>query len=719
MRRELEVEERARSSFFITPLGLIIGLALFYGADIRAPLSATAALAALLGGAFLISRPGTAWRPLWLVALAAACGMLLAHAELARTHTTIFSGEATVRIEGRVKWRDIDDRSRVRYVLDILSTERPVLSRPPERVRIVVTSRHALIPVGGTYVGLVRLRPPSGPAFPGAYDFSFVPFFQGLGAYGFSLGAPEPFIGEPQDLTFLERVARTRVAMAERIRGVVEGAEGAVASALVTGERAGIPAEVDEWLRITGLAHVLSISGFHMALIAGFTMLSVRAILSLLPAVPLLVSTKKMAALVALAVSTAYLLIAGDNVATQRSYIMLVIMLGAVLLDRPALTLRNVAIAAMIVIAISPHAVLTASFQMSFAATAALIGAYGALMRWWNRRRQRRAGPPRGVLAGAALATMALALSSLIAGGATAPYGVYHFQRAALLGGLIANVAIMPLFSFWIMPAALIAVLLMPFGLDSPVWQAMGHGLTLVFRMAEILAAWFPDRTTGLMTKSGLVLLSAAVLSLCFFASRLRWIALPLALVGLTLAPDRREPPELLIFEDGKQLALVGEEGGLAHLKERPNGFVDSQWSRAFPEAYPREENTHRDTSPGAFTCTENICRATTRSGLRVGWTEDYEKTGLLCDTTDVAIVSRAIRLSQCRSGAHLVTLRSLRRTGSLAVSADPQTGRAVVTPSIAAEPREWNRHRHAPWPEFWRNPERDASASPRTATAE
>ncbi len=724
--REIAREGAARSGFFLLPLGLIAGIAAFYGLDLRLEPEVAAGAFLPLAGLALLLRRRVVLRAILTLAASALAGQMLAQAELARTPTTIFSGEATVRIEGRVAWRDVDDRGRFRYLIDIEATSRPVLSRPPDRARILVSSAHAPIPIGGTYSGLVRLRPPSGPAFPGAYDFAFVPFFQGLGAYGFSLGAPEPAAAvDPGDLSFAERVAALRVSMATRIRAAVPGAEGAVASALITGERAGIPDEIDEWLRITGLAHVLSISGFHMALIAGFTMLSVRLAASAVPGLPLLVPTKKIAAFAALLVSTAYLLIAGDNVATQRSWIMLAIMLGAVLLDKPALTLRNVALAAIVVLTLNPHAVVTASFQMSFAATAALVGGYGALMRRWSGGEDARLRRERGLAAGVLVAVAGLALSSLIAGGATTPYGAYHFQRAAPLGGVIANVAAMPLFSFWIMPAALIAVLAMPFGLDGAVLAFMGYGIGIVFAMAERLAFWFPDHATGLLPTLSLVLLSAAILALCFFAGRGRWLAVPFAAAGLAIATPEREPPELLVFEDGKELALIDGDGALAHLKERPNSFVAGQWERAFPAGTSdRADGPATDGGPVAapggagFTCQNDICRAATRSGLRIAWTENYELTGTLCDSAEIAIVSRAIRLAECRSGAQLVTLRTLRRTGSLAVRRDPETGRVRITPSIEETPREWNAHRHAPWPEFWRDPDRDAgSVRPSSAT--
>lgn len=715
---QLETETHHRSGFHLIAIGLMIGVVIVYGIGWRPGLAVVAvASIALLALAFLApGRP--VLRPSLVCAGFVLAGAALAMTEIERTETTLFSGEATVRIAGTVVSRERTESGRYRYVIDIASTDRPVLSRPPERVRIVVGSRHAPIPPGGDFRGLVRLRPPSGPAFPGSHDFAFAPFFNGIGAYGFSLGPPEPpapdILGKEArkglGAWFGHRLSAVRLAMTERISQIIGGAEGGIAAALVTGERTGIPDEAEEWLRGTGLAHVLSISGLHMAIVAGFAMLLVRSLFALVPALALRFPIKKFAAAAALVVAAFYLALSGANIATQRAFIMLAIMLTAVLLDRPALTLRNVSIAAIVVIALTPHAVMTASFQMSFAATVALIGGYAAL----SRRQARSPVRPghRGWGHRILLAFAAIAMTSLIAGAATAPYAAYHFHRLAAFG-LVANVLTMPLFTLWVMPLALIGSLAMSFGLDAWPFHAMGYGIGLVLQIARFVYEHLPDQAIGLTTAAGLVLLSAAILAASCFASRLRYVAVPLALAGLAAAPDRVPPPELLIFEDGKEVALIAKDGQLAFLRERPNDFVAAQWERAFEaKARPLAEREPRRRI--SADCDEGLCRFETRDGLKVVWTDDYEKTGLACDDGDVAIVARAIRLSACRSGAILVTLRTLRRTGSLAIRRDALSGQPIVDRAIADPPAEWNRHRLAPWPEYWRKP---ATETPAAAT--
>nr|WP_255617420.1 ComEC/Rec2 family competence protein [Aurantimonas sp. VKM B-3413] len=700
------------------PVGLILGIVAVHGLGWRpiVAVAGTSAAALLLAAWRLSDRP--TGRNLALLGGFVFLGAALSLAEIATTRTTVISGTATTRIAGRVVERSIDDRGRYRYLVDIAATARPLLSRPPERARILVNSRHEPFEPGEAFYGLVRLGPPSGPAYPGGYDFAFSPFFDGLGAYGFSLGAPTRAPPEGLEMpqpdqgpgTITVFLAQLREAMTDRIRAVIPGPEGAVAAALITGERQGIPEEVETWFRSTGIAHVLSISGLHLAIVAGAVMVLVRSLLALSPAIALRSQAKKWAAGCALAIAALYLGLSGANVATQRAFVMLAIMLAAVIFDRPALTIRNVSIAATLIILTAPHVVMTASFQMSFAATAALVGAYRALSEAGRQRRERRdrRWAKRGPWVHALLAVGGILMTSLVAGAATAPFSAYHFHQVAAFG-LIANLLTMPLFSFVIMPLALIGSLLMPFGLDALCLQPMGIALGIVLDITEWLAGIVPDQKIGLVTGIGLALLAAAILAVTLLASWLRLTALPLAAAGLFLAPNRTPPPDLLIFESGKEVATIEADGTIAFLRKRPNDFVAEQWERAYAASSDPPPQSGRIRIAPA--CDAHLCSFTTPAGLKVVWTDDYRQTGYACDHADVAIVARAIRLAACRSGAKLVTLRTLRVSGSLAIRRDPATGRPAVTYAIAEPPAPWNRHRLAPWPESWRKPKPGAQS--------
>jgi competence protein ComEC len=181
-------------------------------------------------------------------------------------------------------------------------------------------------------------------------------------------GAPTD-IATPIGIRINARIDTMRRGLAERIRATLPGDTGGIAAALVTGIRDHISHDANEAMRISGLYHVISISGLHMALVAGVLFALIRGGLALVPRPRLRHPIKKYAALTALAGVTLYLLLSGAEVATQRSYIMIAIVLAGVLIDRPALTLRTLAAAVVVTLIISPEAVLNPGFQMSFAAT--------------------------------------------------------------------------------------------------------------------------------------------------------------------------------------------------------------------------------------------------------------------------------------------------------------------------------------------------------------
>jgi ComEC/Rec2-related protein len=443
------------------------------------------------------------------------------------------------------------------------------------------TARGGLV-AGSQIVGVARLRPPTGPVRPESYDFSFESYFDGIGANGFFLSGPD--LVDTPDMPglaarFSAAVENTRTALATRIRDRIGGVEGEIAAALVVGVRAGIPENVNEALRRTGLAHILSISGLHMALVAATIMGALRACFAFFPDFASRRPVRKYAAAAALIAIAVYLFISGSAVAAERSFIML----AALLFDRAALTMRNLAIAAITVIALSPHEVVGPSFQMSFAATAALIGAYAA----WSERRSARPVALQIEHRSLAYRLMrkgvyyagGLALTSLIAGAATTLYGVYHFQRVSPLS-LGANLAAMPVISALVMPSAVLGVVAMPFGLDGPIFDLMGKGLTAMLAIAK----WFSERSpidgVGIVPPGAVVVLTIALVIATLCTTWLRAAALPFLVVG-SLWIGGREPPDALISEDGRLVAVRLADGGLAVNRGRPSSFTLENWQRA------------------------------------------------------------------------------------------------------------------------------------------
>jgi ComEC/Rec2-related protein len=520
-----------------------------------------------------------------VAALLCIVGALLAKAETWRAGTKMLGGEVTTQLTGRVAEIEHLANGRVRLTIDVTGTERPVLRYAPDRVRVSARSIPEGVGAGAAVTGLVRLMSPSGPVRPDSYDFSFESYFDGIGASGFFLRGPElaAISGPaPPIALFRASVERARNAIADRIRDRIGGAEGEIAAALVVGVRAGIPEDVNEALRRAGIYHIISISGLHMALVAGTIMVLLRAGFALFPDFSSRHAVKKYAAVLAIVGLAGYLFISGAEVAAQRSFIMLAVMLTAVLFDRAALTLRNLAIAAVVVVVLSPHEVVGPSFQMSFAATAALVGAYAA---WSDWRAGHPGQPPANrSLAGRAvhyilLAAAGLAVTSIVAGGATAIYAAWHFQQMPSLG-LFTNLTAMPIVSAVVMPFAVLGALAMPFGLDGPLFDVMGLGLTATIAIAR----WFSERSpadiVGLVPPASVAVLTVALLIATVCSTWLRVAAVPVALAGLVLLVDRPQP-DLFVSEDGRLVGLAAGEDRIAVNRSRPNEFTVDNWQRA------------------------------------------------------------------------------------------------------------------------------------------
>ncbi len=720
VRRALAVEGRYGHGFLWIPVAMAAGAATWFGLDRDIALWPVILLFACLAGGCLFLAGAPAWRFLLILACGFLVGVMAAAVETHRHATILLDGPVTTRIEGIVASRDVDDRGRWRYTVRLTGTDDPEIGRPPERVRLLARSRHDPVGVGWGISGLARLQPPSGPALPGAYDFAFNAYFQGLGAYGFFMGRPEHAgADDPGVKTDLAAtLARFREQIAFRIRDVLPGDAGAFASALTVADRRAMSPAAVEALRGSGLAHVLAISGLHMALVAGTVFFALRTGLSLFPTVAQAFPVKKLAALISLLVATAYLLISGGSVSTQRAWLMLAIVLIAVMVDRPALTLRNVALAAIGIILLSPSAVVGPGFQMSFAATAALVAAYAG----WRQRGRAAQGSGRastGGWVGLVLTFfIGLAVTSLVAGLATAPFAVHHFHRVAAYG-LLANLAAMPIVTLVVMPAGLVSVLAMPLGLEFWPLQLMGVGLDGVLFVARTVQELGGHVTIGRLPDVAFVLMIAGFLILVLMRSWLRLVGLPVIAVALAaffVLPARGDP-ELLISEDGRLVALVDAES-LATNRSRPSTFLFDQWRRALrrnahvkPDgiavegegaAIPASIWTFGQRGSGEavpFRCVKDaICVGQTGSGVIIALVDDLALLGTACDRAGIVITHRAIAMPACRSGALLITGRMLRQTGGVEIYPSDTGDEPRIVTALGQSERPWTVHRSYDW---------------------
>src|SRR6202158_131209 len=613
------------------PVAFGTGIAFYFTAD-QEPVAWVTAVAAtgFCLAAFLLRRQKIF--PIAVMIAAMAAGFATATWKTARiAHGVLARPMYAVSLSGFVETRDVRERTD-RFVLRVTQMESPRGQTKLERVRLSV--RKGTAPAVGSFVELKgRLQPPLAPLRPGSYDFGRDMYFQGIGASGFVTGAiktVEPPVSGGLSLRYAAFMQGMRDAIDARIRTALDGDKRAIATALLTGRRDAITTPVNDAMFISGLGHVLSISGYHMAVVAGVVFFAVRALLALIPALTVGFPIKKWSAAAALAAAAFYLLLSGAEVATQRSFFMTAVVLIAVMVDRRAVTFRTLAVAAMIVLALAPEALVHPSFQMSFAATLGLVALVQIGMPRLFASPDNSATARAALWGGREIATLALA--SLVAGLAATPHAAFHFHRVTPYG-VLANLAAMPVVSAVVMPAGLLGLVAMPFGFDGVFWRIMGIGIDWMIAVTQWVAG-LPG-AIGRMAAFGIGALMAAsvgIILLGLLRTPLRWLGaavLALAVVWALAVPQ----PDILISGDGHNVGVRGRDGRLHLMRTAKDTFQLKEWLAA--DADPRLPG---DASlADGVSCDEAGCVTQLADGGLVAlalrpdaWSDDCERAALV-----------------------------------------------------------------------------------------
>ncbi|UWQ93115.1 ComEC family competence protein [Rhodobacteraceae bacterium M382] len=504
--------------------------------------------------------PGGLAALVWAVALVA-FGFGLAGLRAHRVAGPVLDWRYYGPIEGRVVGLDRSSTDAPRVTLDQVYLERVRPDRRPIRVRLSLHGPPETLLPGTRVMTTGHLMPPQGPAEPGGFDFRRHAWFQGLGAVGYTRNPV--LISAPSQAG--QRVFKLRMAASRAIRQVLPGDVGGFAAAVTTGDRSGVSQTALQALRDSNLAHLLAISGLHMGLLAGFVFGLLRVGLSLIPSVALRLPVKRIAAAGALGVAAGYLVLSGGNVATERAFVMVAVALGAVMVDRRVFSLRAVALAALIVLVRRPETLLGPGFQMSFAATTALVAVFG-----WIREAEISLGPPW------LQPILGVVISSAVAGAATGPVGAAHFNAMAHYG-LIANLVSVPLMGVLVIPAAVAALCLWPIGLGWIGLKVMGWGLAWILEVARVVAGL--DGAKGYVVSPDpvvLPLIGLGFLVIILWQGRLRGVGLVPVVLGFALWTQTVRP-EVLIDANGALVGVMTDQGR-ALSKPKGAGFVAGIW---------------------------------------------------------------------------------------------------------------------------------------------
>ncbi|MFZ5669759.1 MAG: ComEC/Rec2 family competence protein [Pseudomonadota bacterium] len=601
-RAAAEAAEQARRWTLWAPVAFGLGAAGYLTMRAEPPLWLALGLAAAaIAGAWLARRRGGRVAVLASLLAFAAAGFAVGKVRAERVRAPVAATETRPRlVEGWVVDVASPGAGGVRLLVAPVRIEGLWPEATPVRARVTLREGAAARP-GDAVRLLAVLGPPPPPASPGAYDFARDAWFERVGAVGFALRPPRAadLPPPPPRLRLVMAVNAMRWRLAERIVTRLGPESGGLAAAMTTGHEAFVPPEQTEAMRISGLAHIISISGLHMAIVGGFVFAAVRLLVALWPWLALRVPGKKVAAAAGLAAIGAYLVVSGAPPPAERAAITAAAAFLAVLVDRQAISLRTLAAAALVILVLQPEAATAPGFQMSFAATAALV----ALAESWPRPVKEIDTPwwiawPQA----AAVWLLAALAASFVAGLATGPFAMHHFNRVASYG-LAANLVVSPLSSFVIMPFLALGAALEPLGLGGPFLAVAGQGVEAMVAIAKAVAARPGAQLTVASAPAGVLPLAFfGIMQLCLWKGRLRWLGAPLA--AAVLVWPRPAPPDVWIAADGAAVAV--REGRRAILL-RPDSraFATGLWVRRRGLALDAAPEAARD---ARFACDRFAC---------------------------------------------------------------------------------------------------------------
>jgi competence protein ComEC len=662
------------------------------------PLWFTAAFGTGIAGWLWLAGPSE-WSALLLIALGmAVAGSALGPGRIGRA--LLFSGIAVAAGCALIWWRSnevaaprldrptvITFEGRVEKLEsraakgDLRLTLAPSTLGLPPLVRVSLPEDGSPVGLGdGATIKLrARLQPPPPMALPGSHDFARDAWFQGIGGVGRAIGPIE--LAQPSRAGGLDAL---RDRLGRHIREQLPGPAGGIATALATGDQAAVGEEDADSMRRSGLAHLLSVSGLHIAAVVGAAMLLTLKLLALSERLALRFNLVLVAAGVGALTGIAYTLLTGMQVPTVRSCVASLLVLGGIALGRDAISLRLVAVGALIVLLFRPEAIAGASFQMSFAAVISIIALHqwAPVRRWLARREE--------ILPMRAMRSLfGLLLTGLVVEVALIPFALYHFHRAGLYG-VAANIIAIPLTTFVIMPLEAGALLLDLVGWGVPLWTATGWATDSLLRLAHMVgSAEGAVAMLPTMSRGAFACMVGGGLWLCLWTSRIRiWGIVPFALgaLGAGLAPV----PTLLVTGDGQHLALVRDDGVPVLLRSKSGDFVRDLMSEA--SAYDgdplalEEQRFARCSRDACVADLVNGDRAWRLLALRSRNSIDWTTLTHACADADIVVSDRWLPKG-CSPRWLKLDRKSLEQTGGLAIYLSDAPRVESVASRIARHP--------------------------------
>lgn len=534
-----------------------------------------------------------------------------------------------------------------RIVLKNLTLEKIPAAQTPQKIRLRIRKDDGLH-AGQDIAVLARINPTSPPVAPGSYDFQRHLYFQGIGGVGFAFAQPT-ILQEPQNTLvdhFFETLrARIYRSVTDQAGPVTAG----IMTALITGQRGAIAEEDNDAMRASGLYHLLSISGSHVGMVSALLFFMTRFFMAAWPYAALHWPIKKIAAGIAMGGAIFYCLLAGADVPAQRAAMMTGLVLFAIMLDRSPFSLRLIAFSALVILVFVPQSLIGVSFQMSFSAVAALICFYDYIEPVWSRFYS-RAGFARKLV----LYLVGLIFTSAIAGVMTGFFSLYHFQQFAVYG-ILSNMMAVPLTGIVIMPAAVMALILMPFGGEGFALHIMEWGTVWMLAIAHWTAGLegavihvpqWPQATLMLLS-SGIILL------LLWRGWRGKGVAMVILVLGLVIGMSAQQPA-IMVSQDAGLIAVRGDDGLLYFSSTRKDKFAAQGWLRLAGQEGEKPLSFKDESFP--HLCDPHGCRLI-KKGQNIALSFDDAAWPEDCAWADIMIAQVPVQKSRCGKEARIYDL--------------------------------------------------------------
>ena len=488
--------------------------------------------------------------------------------------------ETFVQLTGLVQTIEYRIGRPVRLTLEVEQTSKEtwLVGR---NVRLIVrTEIEPTLAAGQRVLVNAVLRQPPGAIVPNGFDFGQYNLFNGISTQGFAVSKVETQQLLPTRSTLKNYIENIRSKLSTRVLNSIDQPLSGVAVALVTGQRQYMDPATASDLRDAGLAHLLAISGLHMGLLTGVAFFVFELIFASISAVSLRVTPRKLAAVLAWVFALTYLGLSGASTSTTRAFIMVTIAIVAVFADRRVLSLRSIAIAAFVILLISPDALMGIGFQMSFAATIGIVVAYEYVLLWRHHRYSQNSMHSKPTIPKKILIYfLGAAGTSLVAQLAVGPIALFHFQTFSLVG-IVANIVAIPLMAFIVMPSAFLGVLFSTIGLEAPFLSLMEGGLFIIVKLAAALSESQNSVIATTPYAVALLWLTGIALSIVMIWRNTIALYSAISLVIIALFVTKEEPANALIAGNGSIIAQLGPAKSLSIIGGRRDGFRDDAWKR-------------------------------------------------------------------------------------------------------------------------------------------